>query len=147
MMTRSIYALITAFALLLPPFVHSEQLSHLGDWDVHYSAFGSTFLSAPLASRYAITRSRYTGILNITVLDARLPNKPAKTVTIKGVAKNLLGNSKPLTFREINEQNATYYIAQFDYRNEETYQFIIDIRANGKERQLKFSQRFFVDER
>ena len=72
-------------------------------------------------------------------------DKTAQTATLTGTARNLLGNKKQLTFKEVVEGDAIYYLAQIDYSNEEIYRFDIEINQNGKVQTLKFQQKFYVD--
>jgi len=137
--------LVLLGALLLTAIAMAEQSKQLGNWDVHYSAFGSTFLSPEIASSYQLHRSRYIGLINISVLDASQDNKPAQAVTISGTAKNLLGTIHKLTFREIREGEAIYYIAEVPHRNEETFNFDIRIDNDDKSETMAFTHTFYVD--
>jgi len=123
----------------------AENMKKLGSMNVHYMAIGSTFFTPEIAKVYGITRSRYNGLVNISVLDNTKTGNPAKTVTINGQAKNNLGQFKSLDFKEVKEGNAIYYLAQISYNHEETIHFNLTIN-DGKEQQiLKFSQKFYVD--
>ncbi len=64
---------------------------------------------------------------------------------LSGKARNLLGTEKKLSFREIREGNAIYYIAELSHTNEERFKFIIDVTQNGTNGQINFEQTFFVD--
>lgn len=113
--------------------------------NVHYMAIGTTFLTPKIAKAYNIERSRYNGLINISVLDNTKDNTPAKTVTITGTAKNLVGQNKKINFVEVKEENAIYYLAQVTYDNEETIQFNLTITDGKETHHLKFSQKFYVD--
>ncbi|MCL1078310.1 DUF4426 domain-containing protein [Parashewanella spongiae] len=124
----------------------AEQKTVVGNFDIHYMAFGSTFLTPSIAKTYNIKRSQYTGIVNITVLDNRLKNKPSVPVKIDGVAKNILDSHINLEFKEVREGDATYYIAEVPYRDDGTINFDINI-MHGKElsTKVKFKQKFYVE--
>ena len=87
---------------------NAEQKQVLGSWDVHYIALNSTFLTPKVAKQYGIVRSKFNGLLNISVLDRQ--DKSAQSVILTGEAKNLLGVVKPLTFKEVKEGQATNLI-------------------------------------
>ncbi len=124
---------------------NAENMKKLGSMNIHYMAIGSTFFTPEIAKVYGITRSRYNGLVNISVLDNTKTGKPAKTVSISGQAKNNLGQFKDLEFKEVKEGDAIYYLAQVSYNDEETLHFTLKIN-DGKEQQvLKFSQKFYVD--
>ena len=136
-------SLLLAITLLLSAAANAEQMQKLGDWDVHYIAFPSTFLTSDIASDYDINRSKYLGIINISVLDSETLKAQAVTMTV--TARNLLGNIRELDVREIREQNAIYYIAEVPHRNEETYRIKVTISSGNQTQELKFQQKFYVD--
>lgn len=146
-MKISIIKLLFAFSLSLCMMasVSAENMKKLGSMNVHYMAIGSTFFTPEVAKAYGITRSRYNGLINISVLDNSQAGNPAKVVSITGKAKNNLGQFKDLDFTEVKEGDAIYYLAQVSYNNEETLHFDIIINDGKEKQQLKFSQIFYVD--
>ena len=134
-----------SLSLFVMTSVSAENMKKLGSMNVHYMAIGSTFFTPEIAKVYGITRSRYNGLINISVLDNSQKGTPAKTVSITGKAKNNLGQFKDLEFKEVKEGNAIYYLAQVKYRNEETLHFDITINDGKEKQKLKFSQKFYVD--
>lgn len=123
----------------------AENMKKLGTMNVHYIAIGSTFFTPEIAKAYGITRSRYNGLINISVLDNTKDGSPAKAVSLTGKAKNNVGQFKDLVFTEVKEGAAIYYLAQVNYSNEETIHFDIMINDGKEKQQLKFSQKFYVD--
>lgn len=140
--------ILLAFALLCLSLMSPAQANQqtVGDFTIHYQAFGSTFLTPSIAKAYGLQRSNYTGIVNISVQHASDKPGVGVPVEITGVAKNLLDSSISLKFKEIREGKAVYYIAEVPYRNDETMHFQIGIK-HGRELNttLKFKQRFYVD--
>lgn len=137
--------LAITISLVVMAYASAENMKKLGSMNVHYMAIGSTFFTPEIAKAYGITRSRYNGLVNISVLDNTKPDNPAKTISINGQAKNNLGQFKNLEFTEVKEGDAIYYLAQVSYTDEETLHFTLEI-TDGKEQQtLKFSQKFYVD--
>lgn len=137
--------LLCALAFMLTATVNAENMQKLNDLNVHYIAIGSTFLTPEIAKAYGIERSRYKGLVNIAVLDNTQDGNPAKTVNINGKARNDVGQIKSLDFMEVKEGDAVYYLAQVSYSNEETIYFDINITDKGKQHNLTFSQKFYVD--
>lgn len=137
--------LLCALAFMLTATVNAENMQKLNDLNVHYIAIGSTFLTPEIAKAYGIERSRYKGLVNIAVLDNTQDGNPAKTVNINGKARNDVGQIKSLDFMEVKEGDAVYYLAQVGYSNEETIYFDINITDKGKQHNLTFSQKFYVD--
>lgn len=125
--------------------VNAENMKKMDNINVHYIAIGSTFLTPEIAKAYGIERSRYKGLINISVLDNTQKGNPAKKVFINGKARNDVGQIKSLDFTEVVEGDAVYYLAQVNYANEETIYFDINISDKGKQHNLTFSQKFYVD--
>lgn len=146
-MHNLIFKLFLSITLILVTVstVSAENMKKLGSMNVHYMAIGSTFFSPEIAKAYGITRSRYNGLINISVLDNTRAGNPAKTVSINGQAKNNLGQFKDLEFTEVKEGSAIYYLAQVSYNNEETLHFTLEINTGEEQQTLKFSQQFYVD--
>ncbi|KXO11137.1 hypothetical protein AKG98_511 [Moritella sp. JT01] len=136
-------SLLLSITLLVSAAANAEQMQKLGNWDVHYIAFPSTFLTPDIASDYDIDRSKYLGIINISVLDSDTLKAQAVTMTV--TARNLLGNIRELEVREIREQDAIYYIAEVPHRNEETYRIKVTLTSGNQTQELKFQQKFYVD--
>ena len=129
-------------ALLMTLPLRAEQMKELGPWQVHYNAFNSSFLTPEVAKTYGLERSRYNGIINIAVQDKQ---GKAQSVSVTGEAKNLTGAIRDLSFQEVKEGDAIYYLATLPYRNEDTYQFTLKIMGGGQQQLLTFQQTFYVD--
>ena len=121
----------------------AEQKKVLGPWDVHYIAFNSSILTPEVARQYQLRRSKYNGIINISVLDSS--SQKAQSVSIMGHATNLLGVKKTLSFKEVTEGLAVYSIAELGFSNEETYRIHLTIRKGNESQTLKFNHKFYVD--
>ena len=85
---------------------YAENMKKMDNINVHYIALGSTFLTPEIAKAYGIERSRYKGLVNISVLDNTQKGNPAKTVIINGKARNDVGQIKSLEFTEVVEGEA-----------------------------------------
>lgn len=134
-----IISLLLLLAASLGPAL-AEQSQQLGPWTVHYNAFNSTFLSPQIASQYDIRRSRLNAVLNVAVQDAQ---GKAQAVALSGEARDLLGHVRTLSFREVREGEAIYYLAQLPFRQEDTFRFEIQLQAAGQQQLLKFQQTFY----
>lgn len=121
----------------------AEQKQVLGNWDVHYIALNSTFLTPEVAKQYGIVRSKFNGLINISVLDRK--DQAAQTVILTGEAKNLLGVVKKLTFKEVQEGQAIYYLAVLPFSDREQYRITININDGKEQKTLKFQHKFYAD--
>jgi hypothetical protein len=129
--------------LALIPLARAEQKQDLGDWEVHYIALNTTFLTHQVAKSNGIVRSRYNALINISVLDRQ--NKQAQSVVLTGQAKNLLGVVKTLSFKQIKEGKAIYYLAVLPFSDQEQYRFTLQINDGQKQENLKFQHKFYAD--
>lgn len=144
-MLRHLLVLL-ALTVSLCGVASAEQKETIGNFDIHYMALGSTFLTPNIAKSYGIERSSYKGIINIAVLDISATGSPAIPVNITGVAHNLLDARIDLKFREIREGDAIYYIAEVPYRDDQEINFNIAIkRGNELNTNLQFKQKFYVE--
>lgn len=139
-MTR-IALLLMSLCLSLPAL--AEQKQSYGDLDVHYSAFNSGFLQPEIAAATGLVRSKSLGVVNVAVLKAGTAN----SAKVSGTVKNLLGQSTALSFKEVKEGKAIYYLAQFPFEQRETLRFTLNVTAaDGVPHSFDFNQEFFPDE-
>ena len=139
-MTR-IALLLMSLCLSLPAL--AEQKQSYGDLDVHYSAFNSGFLQPEVAAATGLVRSKSQGVVNVAVLKAGT----ASSAKVSGTVKNLLGQSTALSFKEVKEGKAIYYLAQFPFEQRETLRFTLNVTAaEGVPHSFDFNQEFFPDE-
>ncbi|WP_337840923.1 DUF4426 domain-containing protein [Rheinheimera sp.] len=123
--------------------VTAEQKKTLGNWDVHYMALDSTMLDPAIAKTYGIERSHLNALLNISVLNS--VDQQPQQVEIQGNVKDLFGKTTVLSFKQVTEGKAVYYLAQLPVRNEQHLTFVIDIRQGTTQQQLQFSQTFYTE--
>ncbi len=117
-----------------------------GDYSIHYSAFKSDFLSAPMARAYNITRSKNRAVLNVTITHKGKDGLPHPVeANVEGRAFNVYQQAKPIQFREVKDEGSVYYIAEFPVANEEIVNFEISVSKDGKAiGKVSFQQQFFL---
>ncbi|MDF9618308.1 DUF4426 domain-containing protein [Pseudomonas entomophila] len=135
-------SLCLALPVLAADAAKPERQEVFGDVTVHYSAFTSSMLQPDIAAATGLTRSKNQGVLNIAVLKA---GKPAMAV-VSGTVKDLTGRSNPLSFKQITDQGAVYYIAQFKIDQPETVTFDLNVETGGVSHPLSFNQEVFPGE-
>ena len=135
-------SLCLALPVLAADAAKPERKEVFGDVTVHYSAFTSSMLQPDIAAATGLTRSKNQGVLNIAVLKAEKPS----TAVVSGTVKDLTGRSNPLSFKQITDQGAVYYIAQFKIDQAETLTFDLNVETGGVSHKLSFNQEVFPGE-
>lgn len=128
-----------AALLLAGNSAQAEQSQAAGNYQVHYVAFASTFLSPEMARKYSVVRGRNRALINISVLDKNGRPVQAK---LNGTVKNLPGQILPLNFEEVIEGDAVYYLTQTRFSDKELMRFDINfVGPDGVSNNLKFEQK------
>ena len=108
-MFRIIFA--TLFILISTSTI-AEQKQDFSNLEVHYIALPSTFIEPYIATQYGLKRSKYTGLVNISVLDKNQRLLPIEA-TLMGVGENRIGQTEKLPFKKITEGKSIYYTAPY----------------------------------
>ncbi|MGP0172972.1 DUF4426 domain-containing protein [Pseudomonas sp. NCHU5208] len=137
---RRIIPFLIALCLALP--AAAERKQSFGDLDVHYSVFNSSFIQPDIASATGLVRSKTQGVVNVAVLKAGKPS----TAVVTGEMKDLLGKNTALSFRQVTEGDAIYYLAQFPFKNREVLSFTLNVRQGDESHRITFNQEMFPDE-
>ena len=129
----------------------NQNYADLGDFVVSVNAMTTDELTPEIAKAYGIPRSKSRAIINIALLK-KDPDSPLATgIPVSGkvnsVTRNLTGQLKDMPLKEVNEQDAVYYIGQVPVVNGETLVFEIDAEPSGSSETLRvqYQQRFFTD--
>lgn len=141
-MGRLITALLAAclsLSAVAVDAIKGERKEVFGDVTVHYNTFNSTFLTPDIAKAAELIRSKNQGVINVSVIK---DGKPL-IAQVTGTVKDLTSQSVPLTFRQITEQGAIYYIAQYPVEQQETRTFEIKVQTGDKINTLNFNQELF----
>ena len=131
-----------ACTLLLSLSVAAEQKITSGALDIHYIVFNSSFLQPAVAQASGLERGKNIAVLNVSPLRDGKGEKSS----VSGTLTNLLGQSRTLKFREIDEGEAVYYIAQFPIDGRVIVKIAVQLTdSEGKQHSLKFNQEVFPD--
>lgn len=126
----------------------AEQFERVGNYQIHYSAVETSFLTPEVAAAYDIQRSKLMALLSVSVLEEQ-PDGTTQAVQaiVDGRVGNLVGQSQPLSFRTIREGDAIYQIALFRIQHNEPMRFTLNVRydRNAEPAEVAFMQRFFID--
>jgi len=152
------YRLLSAFGLSLllslssavyaqaqeaPPV--TETSKKFGDDTVHFSVLNTSFLSPQIARSYGIVRGKNKFLINIAVRRQAGLSSVALRAQASGSQSDLIHRT-PLEFREIIEQDAIYYIAEFAISNDERRDFRLQITVDDKPSyDIQFNKMLYVD--
>ncbi|WHS60032.1 DUF4426 domain-containing protein [Pseudomonas sp. G2-4] len=119
--------------------IKGERKEVFGDVTVHYNTFNSTFLTPDIAKAAELIRSKNQGVINVSVIKSGKP----LIANVSGTVKDLTSKTVPLSFRQITEQGAIYYIAQYPVDQQETRTFEIKVQTGDKINTINFNQELF----
>lgn len=126
----------------------AENSTSSGGYTIHHNALSTDTLTPDIAKSYKIVRSRYRGLLNVSVIQDQ-PGAIGKPVSarIEAKAVNLAGQLRNLGMREIREGAAIYYLGEFPISDREILQFSLLVTPAGEQRpiQANLRQQFFID--
>jgi hypothetical protein len=136
-----------ALWLALPWQAALAEVQTFGRYEVYYTLFASDFLRPEIARAYGIVRANDRALLNIAVrrLEPTGGSVPIKA-HVEGTRSDLI-QVRELQLREVVEDDAIYYLAEFPFRNDETHYLKLRIQPDGDTStlDLQFKQTLYVD--
>ncbi|SDK57014.1 DUF4426 domain-containing protein [Billgrantia gudaonensis] len=143
---RLIAVLLFAFSLPLA----AQQFEQVGDYQIHYSAVNTSFLSEDIARAHDIPRNAAMALLNVSVLEERDDGttRPV-TAQVDGRVGGLDSeDGEPLTFRTLRDgEGVVSQIAVFRIHADAPMRFDLDVRydRNAEPAEVSFIQRFYIE--
>ena len=140
---------LALLACLTAAVSHAQQMQRFGDFELHYIVIPTTTLQPDIAARYDISRGKDKALCNISVIDA---NGNGVSAVLEGSTQNLLGQRQDLSFREVVDGDAIYYLATIRHANEEVHRINIDARVQASSgvkaasTNLKITQKLYWSE-
>jgi hypothetical protein len=148
MSLRNVLPLLTGLALLVFTSFSQAGSKDFGEYTVQWSVFPSTFLTPEIARENDLNRSRGIGIVNIAIMtDNDDGGMSTASGQVEGKVLNEIQQARFLAFRRIQEGDAVYFIAEYQYSNAELMTFEITVRPTGARRDLpvRFAHTLFND--
>jgi len=105
-------------------------------------------LPVQVATAYGIQRSKSRALLNLSVIrDEPGTMGTAVRADIRVVARNLFGQIRPIEMREVVEDTAIYYLADFPVAHREMLVFEFEVLPEGGRYPLRATMRheFYTD--
>lgn len=134
--------------LLLSSSALAQRSQDFGNYVVHFNALNTNLIPPAVAQHYEIQRSSTRALLNVSIL-SKVLNTPGTPVHAKvtATARNLSGQLRDIEIKEVDDQSAVYYLGQIRVRNEETFDFTVNITPDGEDEPLvvRFRQQFFTE--
>lgn len=132
--------------LTLGAHADNKPYQQFGDLKVFYSSFTSSFILPDIASSYNITRGKDKGLVNISVI--KNDKIGGTTALVKGTVSNIFAQQQKLTFVEVREGDSVYYLAPFEFDNEDSMTFKIQVQPdpNKPALSLSFQNKFYYDD-
>lgn len=118
--------------LTLPFYASAENSTRTGGHTIHHNAITTDSLPIQVANAYGIQRSKSRALLNVSII-RDVPGEIGTPVhaQIRVAAKTLLGQIRPIKLREIVEDQAIYYIADFPVAHREVLLFEFEVLPDG----------------
>ncbi|MCG7899370.1 MAG: DUF4426 domain-containing protein [Candidatus Thiodiazotropha lotti] len=128
--------------------VLAENSTAIPGFTIHHNAIPSASLEPGVARQYGIQRSKYRGMLNVSIIksvEGTIGTSSEAVVMAK--ANNIRGQLISIPMRKVTEGDAVYYIGEFRIADQETLNFEIKVQPRGEKRfyTAKLSQDFYID--
>lgn len=142
---RGAIILSAVLASLITSVVYAEQKQTFEQFDIHYMASNTAMLSPEIAKAYQIQRSKSKAVLSIHIRD-NIKDKAIEGL-VRGSVKNAIGQLQALNFSQVKEQDTTYYLATFNFANQDQMRFDVLVSPDGVSETfvVEFNQQFFVE--
>lgn len=128
-----LFGLLLSLAPLQAAWAQSDIYQDFGDYRVYYSVFNTSEVPPEVAELYGITRSRDTGLVNIALVGQTAEGQTAgRPAEVSGHAQDLMQRRIELSFEEVNEGEAYYYLADFDINDGDPMHFSIQVSPRGE---------------
>ena len=139
------YLILLSMLLVSVGNAQAIQQSHYkqhGDIKIFYSAFDSSFIAPEVAVAYNFVRGKDKGLVNIVVVKKLGQGEPAE---ISGKVLNIFQQSQQLEFIAIKEKNTVYYLAPFEFENEDllTFKITVDSPVSQGPYSFKFQKKMY----
>lgn len=146
---RLLTCLLPAFVMLMLQSLPAlSETAEFGDYRVHYNVVNSTFLKPDIAEQYGITRGPRSAFVNVSVQKIQPGGSPEPvTAVISGEKGNLMQQNVSISFNEIREGSAIYYIGEFEFSNAEPVFFRLSVQPEGRgpEYSLEWDTRVYIN--
>jgi hypothetical protein len=148
--TMSMFKFFTQLLLvsLISLPVWAENSTSIPGYTIHHNAIPSASLEPKIAHQYGIQRSKYRGMLNVSIIKSvEGTTGESSEAIVMAKANNIRGQLISIPMRKVTEGEAIYYIGEFRIADQETLNFEIQVKPKGERRfyTARLSQDFYID--
>ncbi len=144
----SISTLVIVYYFLVNNAAHSQDnISYeLDNHIVYYNIFNSSSITPEIARVYGLNRAKKRAYLNVALVE-KAGGYGIAPDSLRGYSRNLLQQKNELTFIEIKEAQATYYLAPIRFYNEEILHVDVLIKPDSTslEKTFTITKKLYVD--
>jgi hypothetical protein len=119
--------------------VEEKLYKQHADYKIFYSAFNTSFITPDIAAANNIVRGKNKGLVNISVMKDLAVGVPS---IITGRVFNILQQSQTLHFEVVKEQQSIYYLAPFEFEDQDYLTFKITAKPNDDSRSYDYDFKF-----
>lgn len=132
-MRQTLLALLCIVASSLALSQDDDSYQDIGEYRIHHTVFNSSFLPNEAISGYGFVRGGDRAIVNIAVTEKDAGGMSrGLPVELKASVSNLMQQSEELSFVEVSEGDATYYLAQLKFADQEILNFTVHVLLPGE---------------
>lgn len=101
-----------------------------GEYSIHYQVMSSTFLQPDIAAAYGVVRARNRSLVMVSVRRGEEFDSTPSRALVTGTRADLVHRHE-LSFRELEQRGAIYYIADFSHGREDLLTFRLEVQPGG----------------
>ena len=145
---KVLWLLFASFIFTSMAYANGESMQQFGDYQVHYSVFNTSFISPEIAKHYNIVRSKNSAMMNIAVLKKQGDGSYKNVTALVTGEHNDLVRKEPLSFTQVREEHAIYYLSTFTIHHNIDVYFTVNVQPdpNLPAFKLQLTKRLYRDE-
>jgi hypothetical protein len=148
MLKRLALAAGVAGALLLGATAVAGENTKAGEFTIYHSAFNAEKLTPEIAAAYHIQRSKYIGVLNVSVIRERPKaiGTPVKALVDVDLAEGK-DRKQSIAMHEVESDGGVSYLGEFPIADGQELEFEIRVRPTGVDETtvVLMKQEFFTE--
>jgi hypothetical protein len=148
MFQRMVLAACAAGALIQGAQAIAGQSTRVGDITIYHNAITADTLTPAVAATFGIERSKYRGVLNVSVIKEQTGTTGTPLGAVVDVdILDAADQRRRVPMREIEERGSVSYLGEFPVNNGQALDFEIRVRPPGAAAPIsvRMSQEFFTE--